>query len=426
MRRARVAAAACVTLLIVGCGKPKVEESGAPAAPAAAEEKVSSKPIPPSQTFYAAQQAFQGGAVSGSGADPGRVVFDGDKRTQADLSAPAVSAPAVLGPDGKTVVYTAPARDASLQVGEPPLPGASIGGKAGGGQGQVSARSLLAKADASGGTGPGTHAPGGSQPSVTVPASDPICGPDMATLPGFCIDRWEASTVDKKTGQPLSPYYSPDPNPKWPGAIAQHGRWAAKPAKGYELPEFPDLQKSGLFEPLAVSKPGVYPQGFVNRASAERACVNAGKRLCTRREWYLACVGPGADPSGGYRPAFPYGAAYEKGKCNYHVVPGHPLMILGRSSSQLDDPRLMLAETGGRRLLARTGEFSGCTNAYGVYDMVGNQDEVVSDKSGENMTFVGSFYSRSQKTPQGCASSIGVHHALYYDYSIGLRCCKDR
>ena len=203
MRRARVAAAACAVFLIAGCGKPKVEESGAPAAPAAAEDKASSKPIPPSQTFYAAQQAFQGGAVSGSGADPGRVVFDGDKRTQADLSAPAVSVPAASGPDGKTVVYTAPARDASLQVGEPPLPGASSGGKDGAaaGKDQASARRLLAKGGSTQGGGRDADGGLGVRASAAAPLPDPVCGPDMATLPGFCIDRWEASTVDKKTGK---------------------------------------------------------------------------------------------------------------------------------------------------------------------------------------------------------------------------------
>jgi formylglycine-generating enzyme required for sulfatase activity len=102
-------------------------------------------------------------------------------------------------------------------------------------------------------------------------------------------------------------------------------------------------------------------------------------------------------------------------------------MIVGRSSSELDDPRLMLAESGGRRLLAKTGTFSECANAYGVYDMVGNQDEVVSDTVGDHMVFVGSFYSRAQSKPLGCASAISAHHAsLYTDYSIGLRCCKDR
>ncbi len=261
------------------------------------------------------------------------------------------------------------------------------------------------------------------------PGKSGSCPDGMASIDGaYCIDRWEASVVDANSGTPLSPYYTPNPSPRWPGAPWQYSAWSQKPSpRGYPMPDLPDIQKTGAFEPKAVSKPGVFPQGFSNRAIAARACTNAGKRLCSRDEWYKACVGPnGPRPTNGQYPvAFPYGPSYEKGKCNFQVVPGHPLMIVGRSSSQLDDPRLMLAESGGQRLLAKTGAFDQCTNAYGVYDMVGNQDEVVSDTSGDHMIFVGGFYSRDQGArPSGCASAISAHHAsLYTDYSIGFRCC---
>lgn len=245
----------------------------------------------------------------------------------------------------------------------------------------------------------------------------------------FCIDRWEDIVVDRDSGGMLSPYYTPNPAKGWPGAVWQYKNWSGKPKASYPMPFFPDIEMSGAFEPMAVTKAGVYPQGFMNRKLADRACRNAGKRLCTRAEWYGACVGPdGPKPAPGQYPiAFPYGRTYEKGKCNFQVVPGHPLLIVGRSSSELDDPRLMMAQSGGQRLLAQTGAFKDCTNAYGVYDMVGNQDEVVSDQNGENMTFVGGFYSRDQNgQPSGCASAITGHHAsAYFDYSIGFRCCLD-
>ncbi|MBI5208732.1 MAG: hypothetical protein HY927_02015 [Elusimicrobia bacterium] len=256
------------------------------------------------------------------------------------------------------------------------------------------------------------------------------CPEGMADVgSAFCIDRYEATVVERDTRQPVSPYYTPNPAKGYLGARWQFKRWADKPSSaGVDMPEFPEVER-GPFEPMAVSKEGVYPQGFMNRAVAERACRNAGKRLCKRSEWYKACVGPDVrrPPDGHYAPRFPYGAKYEKGKCNYHVVPGHPLLLLGRSSSELDDPRLMLAQNNGMRLLAKTGAFAECTNGYGVYDMVGNQDEVVDDKAGDNMIFVGSFYSRAQGAqPDGCASAISAHHASgYIDYSIGFRCCAD-
>jgi hypothetical protein len=274
-----------------------------------------------------------------------------------------------------------------------------------------------------------TVAPAQAGKPVAVPdAGSRRCPAEMASVNGFCIDRWEDTTVDMGSGQSLSPYYTPNPAKSWPGAPWQFGAWSRKPSPhGYPMPDLPDIHKTGAFEPKAVSAPGVYPQGFMNREIADRSCRNAGKRLCTRDEWYRACVGPsGPQPSNGQYPvAFPYGRTYEKGKCNFQVVPGHPLMIVGRSSSELDDPRLMLAQSGGQRLLAKSGDFSQCTNAYGVYDMVGNQDEVVADTNGSHMVFVGGFYSRDQgANPNGCASAIGAHDATKYtDYSIGFRCC---
>ena len=60
---------------------------------------------------------------------------------------------------------------------------------------------------------------------------------------------------------------------------------------------FGDYYENGIiqfqqsFTPMAVSKPNVYPQGFMTRIAAGQACSNAGKRLCTREEWYRACAG---------------------------------------------------------------------------------------------------------------------------------------
>src|SRR6185503_7621492 len=37
------------------------------------------------------------------------------------------------------------------------------------------------------------------------------CPPEMVSVKGYCVDRWEASFVDVATGQALSPYYPPEP-----------------------------------------------------------------------------------------------------------------------------------------------------------------------------------------------------------------------
>jgi len=256
------------------------------------------------------------------------------------------------------------------------------------------------------------------------------CPPEMADVDGrFCIDKWEASVVDKASGQDASPYYTLDAAKGYPGARWQKAHWAALPNAKYPLPELPAVEAADGFVPMAVSRPGVYPQGFATRATAALACRNAGKRLCRHEEWYKACVGRSGPPFRAVLPAraFPYGADYAVGKCNFNLTDMHPLVALSRSSSQLDDPRLMTAvDSRGSRMLAKTGEFKDCVSDYGVYDLVGNQDEIVDSPPGKNELFVGSFYARDQSgNPNGCASAINAHADGYFDYSLGFRCCAD-
>jgi formylglycine-generating enzyme required for sulfatase activity len=66
---------------------------------------------------------------------------------------------------------------------------------------------------------------------------------------------------------------------------------------------------------------------------------------------------------------------------------------------------------------------STCRSLWGkeaLYDMVGNLDEWVDDPKG---MFVGAFFSRGKK--DGCESTIKAHPNDYFDYSLGVRCCKD-
>ena len=150
-------------------------------------------------------------------------------------------------------------------------------------------------------------------------------------------------------------------------------------------------------------------------AAAERACERAGKRLCAEEEWVVACRGQ-------KNRKFPYGEAYVDGKCNVYRAT-HPARVLhGNASIGHFDPRLNQVEEEAGPLLRRTGATPECASEWGndaVYDMVGNLDEWIDDPDG---TFVGGFYSRS--TREGCDSRIEVHTYKYYDYSLGVRCCK--
>ncbi|MEK6939283.1 MAG: SUMF1/EgtB/PvdO family nonheme iron enzyme [Nanoarchaeota archaeon] len=268
------------------------------------------------------------------------------------------------------------------------------------------------------------------QSSPSPPTSGAIfssCPSEMSTIDNnYCIDKWENIIIDKAAGQQASYNWVPDLK-----LVGGQKSLKANP----EQPPFPDAfgpQFSTSFAPLAVSKFGVYPQTYMNRKIAEVACQNAGKRLCTRVEWYNACVGPtGQKVATGattFPEVMPYGTTRNPGVCNDNKQSLHPPNLLGQSPIYPQDPRFaQIAQQRGA--VVKTGELSQCTNEYGVYDMAGNVDEIVSDvpiENPSNMMFVGGYYARDQTGINGihCGSVITAHDAnSYYDYSIGFRCC---
>lgn len=246
------------------------------------------------------------------------------------------------------------------------------------------------------------------------------CPTEMVAVGAFCIDRWEASLVDKATRRALSPYYPALPQQLsrvrqvWEVERASLGD---ESARRLPLPDLPAWQMSERFEPAAVSRPNAVPHGYLTYHVARRACENAGKRLCTEQEWVTACRGR-------HDTQFPYGSVHQPGRCNVHRAV-HPASVLhGDASVGHTDPRLNLVTEGERDPLLRlTGATPGCASRWGddaVLDMVGNLDEWIEDSGG---TFLGGFYARS--TTKGCEARIESHAASYYDYSTGTRCCKD-
>ncbi|MEB2312566.1 MAG: SUMF1/EgtB/PvdO family nonheme iron enzyme [Sorangiineae bacterium] len=245
------------------------------------------------------------------------------------------------------------------------------------------------------------------------------CPPEMVDVRGrFCIDRYEASLVDARSGRELSPYYHPTRR-----ATAElYGLWQKRrgdepteAGRSMTVPAPPAWQLSSDPEPKATSRAGVTPNGYLDAMTAARACGAAGKRLCAPDEWMMACRGEQGRK-------FPYGATYQQGKCNVFRE-AHPAAVLhGNASTGHLDPRLNLVAVGGRRLLRATGATPDCRSQWGedaIYDMVGNLDEWVDSERG---LFLGGFYSRS--TREGCDSSVSAHPRQYFDYSLGVRCCK--
>lgn len=200
-----------------------------------------------------------------------------------------------------------------------------------------------------------------------------------------CVDKWEASLVE------ITP-------------------------EGDERPWSPYLPVDGHVV-KAVSKPGVVPQGYVNRDEAQQACESAGKRLCHVDEWIAACEGP-------QKTLYPYGEAPDEEACNVHGK--SPLGELFSASFKdylwdvrvMNDPSLNALEG----TVAKTGSFEKCANGWGLRDMVGNLHEWTAESNG---VFRGGYYQDAHKNGDGCRYATSVHAPTYHDYSTGFRCCRD-
>jgi sulfatase modifying factor 1 len=262
-----------------------------------------------------------------------------------------------------------------------------------------------------------------SQPAPPPQESaEPIapCTPEMVLVAQrFCVDRYEATMVDKTTHRPFSPFYPPSrkevrraiAGQKWgPAAL---GKEEIEPP----VPVLPEWERGPGIEALAVSEAHVTPQAYVSKPTAKAACESAGKRLCSLAEWKLACRGD-------QNTRYPYGEKYRIGLCNVHIT-SHPASILyGNASLGHWDPRLNQVTVDGAPLLRSTGETPKCRSSWGadgVYDMVGNLDEWVED---DKSTFVGGFYARD--TFRGCDARVSKHPPVFFDFTTGVRCCADR
>ena len=216
-----------------------------------------------------------------------------------------------------------------------------------------------------------------------------LCPPDMASIDDkFCVDKYEASLVEiMPSGDERAwPYY--------------------QGVEGHVV--------------RAVSEKGAFPQGYISEKQAIEACGRSAKRLCKPAEWKTACKGPEAKKFG-YSDARTPGTCNDTGKSPVGVFYGAQIAAGGKASwtwDKMNDPQLNQMEGG----LAETGSHEGCTNGYGVYDMVGNLHEWVLDPEG---TFQGGYYLDVTQNGDGCGYRTDAHAAWYHDYSTGFRCCAD-
>jgi sulfatase modifying factor 1 len=226
---------------------------------------------------------------------------------------------------------------------------------------------------------------------IEILANTSRCSVEMALVDGrVCVDRWEASLLERITN-------------------------------GIERVWSPYLPVDGIESRMrAVSRPDVIPQGYISGEQAARACAASGKRLCSSDEWENAC-------RGSERTQFPYGNERKTHVCNDDIRSKHPVvevaMLIGIPEGRLwyDGMNQPLINQLPDSLL-ETGARADCTNDYGVFDMVGNLHEWISDPTG---TFRGGYYMDTTHNGDGCSYATTAHGFTYHDYSTGFRCCAD-
>lgn len=132
------------------------------------------------------------------------------------------------------------------------------------------------------------------------------------------------------------------------------------------------------------NKPGTKPEVNVNWVEAKMLCIDAGKRLCTQKEWEAAC-------NANVKSIYPYGDKY-----NGTVCP-----------------------TEGKQVW-NSGTFSKC-NKYGISDMLGNTWEWVDSKDGDYRIMMGGSY-LSGKNAHCSFKAAGT--VASRSNETGFRCCK--
>ncbi|HEX2958417.1 MAG TPA: PKD domain-containing protein [Chitinispirillaceae bacterium] len=139
------------------------------------------------------------------------------------------------------------------------------------------------------------------------------------------------------------------------------------------------------------NKKNTFPKLDVSYEEALQMCSEAGKRLCTAREWETACR------SDEKKWKYPYGKNYVVDKCNN----------MGNAFSK-NKP-------------AESGYFQECVGSGGVFDMSGNAAEWVYSDGGKPEVYGGSWQNGAEQSM--CNSKVQLERGKKYFYA-GFRCCK--
>jgi formylglycine-generating enzyme required for sulfatase activity len=162
------------------------------------------------------------------------------------------------------------------------------------------------------------------------------------------------------------------------------------------------------------NQPGELPLVYVSWDEAHEHCRAAGKRLCRRSEWMLACEGPKRLP-------YPWGFVRQPSPCNIDrpSIPFDVAALQNPDTREEELARLWQADP--------IGSHPDCVSAYGVHDMAGNVDEwtdnLADDPGTEKpSTLNGGYWAKVRNT---CRLTTTSHGPKFRFYQVGFRCCRD-
>jgi hypothetical protein len=225
------------------------------------------------------------------------------------------------------------------------------------------------------------------------PVARAACPPDMALVEGlFC---------------PALPYTCL----RTTGSV---GYRCAEYARGSRCLEAQDYRRYCIDRYEWPNRPGENPLVYVDWSEAKALCASAGKRLCRRSEWILACEGPKRLP-------YPWGFVRQPSPCNIDraTIPFDVEAMMDEATREGELSRLWQAD--------RIGSHPDCVSAFGAYDLSGNVDEWTDDlldnpASKHPSTLNGGYWGPVRNT---CRLTTKGHGPTFRFYQVGFRCCAD-
>lgn len=156
---------------------------------------------------------------------------------------------------------------------------------------------------------------------------------------------------------------------------------------------------------------GERPKSWMSWYDAKRELEAAGKRLCTRSEWTMACEGTDVQP-------YPYGDGYHRDRtaCNFDNPLPHGLDVF--NAKRPNDPTARALDA----LLVKSGEMERCVSPWGVHDQIGNLDEWIVNETGK--PYVSGLVSGHVFGVRNrCRAMTDSHGPTFSWYETGTRGC---